>query len=698
MSFSLAAALHLPVAMFFNSTTNLLAARHIQSDDNVQYTIDYWGYAVRKMPCTNDKGTCEYLDSVYGDHETSMIFTFVMWAVIGLILLLFVVFRLAHPQKQNGPRQSFVYRLTRLASSAVRKYLLPECSKVFRYTTRLQVLILALFCAYLTVFSFAGITYKTWVTPIKDSNLHNTRTGMGGFADRIGAFAFALTPLTIALCSRDSILSMVTGIPYQSFNFLHRWTGRIILVQSFVHAIIWTIIEAKLYQPQPTVYTKFINQKYMVWGCIAQALITFLFVFSLRPVIRWTGYEFFRKSHLIVSILYIGACWGHWEKLSCWMIASFAIMGFDLVARSVRTILIHTGHKQRGGGFGFRSTPAILDTFQDPTGTIVRMTFYHKHSPWAVGQHFYLTFPALNMWQSHPFTPGSNPNSSSPLQRHTYIIRACKGETAKLAALADAAANCYPRVQASTPVIMMGPYGSSIVNKEVSNMLAISGGTGITYTLPVIMDALSPSSPVCNIELIWTIRHIENLAWIAPELAYLKSQLYQSDEATSSSSSDIEKKDDAPVVSVSTTKRFRIRIFVTRPETTQQAASAQLDSDSDSGKGKDKDKDYGDDDAALEPASTIESMDLNRQIDELKRECPDFSITWLSNARPDVSSLVSNFMTETVESGRTQVVGSGPPELGTRIRSAVAAQNVPGGVWRGEERGDVECVWDDRMG
>ncbi|EUC36454.1 hypothetical protein COCCADRAFT_23736 [Bipolaris zeicola 26-R-13] len=684
--------------MFFNSTTNLLAARHIQSDDNVQYTIDYWGYAVRKMPCTNDKGTCEYLDSVYGDHETSMIFTFVMWAVIGLILLLFVVFRLAHPQKQNGPRQSFVYRLTRLASSAVRKYLLPECSKVFRYTTRLQVLILALFCAYLTVFSFAGITYKTWVTPIKDSNLHNTRTGMGGFADRIGAFAFALTPLTIALCSRDSILSMVTGIPYQSFNFLHRWTGRIILVQSFVHAIIWTIIEAKLYQPQPTVYTKFINQKYMVWGCIAQALVTFLFVFSLRPVIRWTGYEFFRKSHLIVSILYIGACWGHWEKLSCWMIASFAIMGFDLVARSVRTILIHTGHKQRGGGFGFRSTPAILDTFQDPTGTIVRMTFYHKHSPWAVGQHFYLTFPALNMWQSHPFTPGSNPNSSSPLQRHTYIIRACKGETAKLAALADAAANCYPRVQASTPVIMMGPYGSSIVNKEVSNMLAISGGTGITYTLPVIMDALSPSSPVCNIELIWTIRHIENLAWIAPELAYLKSQLCQSDEATSSSSSDIEKKDDAPVVSVSTTKRFRIRIFVTRPETTQQAASAQLDSDSDSGKGKDKDKDYGDDDAALEPASTIESMDLNRQIDELKRECPDFNITWLSNARPDVSSLVSNFMSETVESGRTQVVGSGPPELGTRIRSAVAAQNVPGGVWRGEERGDVECVWDDRMG
>jgi hypothetical protein len=325
--------------MFFNSTHNPLAARHIQSDDDVLYTIDYWGYAVRKMPCTNDKGTCEYLDSIYGAHETSMIFTFTMWAVLGAILLLAILFRLVRPQKQDGARQGFLYRLTRLASSTVRRHLVPECSKVFRYTTRLQVLILALLCVYLTAFSFAGITYKTWVTPVKgSSDLYNTRSGAGGFADRIGAFAFALTPLTIALCTRDSILSMLTGIPYQSFNFLHRWTGRIILVQSFVHAIIWTVVEAKLYQPQPTTYTKFISQKYMIWGCIAQGFITFLFVFSLRPVIRWTGYEFFRKSHLLVAGLYIGACWGHWEKLSCWMIASLAIMGFDLIAHFSSTL------------------------------------------------------------------------------------------------------------------------------------------------------------------------------------------------------------------------------------------------------------------------------------------------------------------------------------------------------------------------
>jgi predicted ferric reductase len=156
------------------------------------------------------------------------------------------------------------------------------------------------------LYRLIGITYKTWRTPIKDSNLFNTRSGIGGFADRIGAFAFALTPLTIALCARDSVLSILTSIPYQSFNFLHRWTGRIILVQSFVHCIIWTIVEGYLYQPQPKVYVTWIKQEYMIWGIIAQSFIFFLFVFSLRPVIRWTGYEFFRKSHFVVAILYIG--------------------------------------------------------------------------------------------------------------------------------------------------------------------------------------------------------------------------------------------------------------------------------------------------------------------------------------------------------------------------------------------------------
>ena len=139
--------------MLSNFTDNALAARHIQNDADVEYTIDYWGYAVRNFPCTNDAGSCEYLDSVYGNHQTSMIFTFIFWAVLGAILLAILISRLVRPRRKDGARQSLLYRLVRLTSSTVRRHLMPECSKVFRYTTRLQVLILALLCVYLTVFS-----------------------------------------------------------------------------------------------------------------------------------------------------------------------------------------------------------------------------------------------------------------------------------------------------------------------------------------------------------------------------------------------------------------------------------------------------------------------------------------------------------------------------------------------------------------
>jgi predicted ferric reductase len=685
--------------MTSNSTSDALAARamgHIQGSEGVLYTISYWGYAVRNMPCTNDAGSCAYLDAVYGNHQTGVIFTFILWAVLGAVLLVLTFSRLLKPGKnhERGARQSFMYRLSRSISAAYRRYLLPESlSSIFGYSTRLQLLVLAILCAYLAVFTFVGITYKTWKTPVKGTDLYNTRSGLGSFADRVGAFAFALTPFTIALCSRDSLLSLMTGIPYQSFNFLHRWTGYIMLIQSFVHTISWTIIEGKLYQPQPIVYKEWIKQPYMIWGIVAQSFLTFLVVFSWGPVIRRTGYEFFRKSHLIAAGLYIGACWGHWEQLKCWMIASLVLLGIDLVARTVRSCLIHCGFKNGSGSFGFHSIPTKMETFHDPTGTIVRMTFTHEHAAWTIGQHFYLTFPALSIWQSHPFTPSSVPNTESNTQQHTYIIRAYDGETRKLANLAEAAAKCYPRTEATTPVIMMGPHGGSTMNRDITNMLCISGGTGVTFTIPAIIAALSPDSPVRNIELIWTVRHVENLAWLRPELAYLLSHL-----APLANTGSLDKHFKDPIMTLQGPKRFRIRIYVTRPRPRTAATATTTTALYPSTK-----ETFQSDDKELCPTTTISSFDSaddneKDSVADLIPTHPDFFLTYLESGRPSVRAAVDAFLDNTVEYGRSQVIGSGPAALGTQIREAVAVRNAPGRVWRGDEEGDVECVWDDRMG
>ncbi|KAF1993568.1 hypothetical protein P154DRAFT_449822 [Amniculicola lignicola CBS 123094] len=621
-----------------------------------------------------------------------MLYTFILWAVIGGILLFFILARLFRPNRKAEQKQGFLYRSWRSFAAGSRRYLLPESfPQLFPNTTRLQVLILAIICIYLTIFSLVGIVYKTWITPVKASpGKFNTRTGLGGFSDRVGALAYALTPLTIGLCSRDSILSLLTGIPYQNFNFLHRWTGRIILVQSFIHTIGWTIIEGKLYQPQPKVYNNFIKQPYMIWGIVAQGFITFLYVFSLRPVIRWTGYEFFRKTHLVVAGLYLGACWGHWNKLACWMIAALGLLGVDLGMRVLRVCLIHLGYKDGNKGLGFRAAQSKIELFKDPSGTIIRMEFTHNHEPWKIGQHFYITFPSLSVWQSHPFTPASTPPTSLVPPKHTYIIRARSGETGKLAQLVETAATAEDKTSIfTTPVVMLGPYGQSIIDTEASNFVAIAGGTGISFTLPAIIAALANPSPhTRNIEFVWIIPHIDNLAWIAPELTALKSHLAVLQHESGEMERDT-KMQLKPIIS--SDKRFRIRIFVTRGAETRTHIPILLTNTSPT----DKDMHIS---SPSSRSSTPVSHSHSAHIKDLLIAHPDFEVTYLDHQHPDIPSILGSFVDGTVESGRTRVIGSGPAALGTDLRKAVAGRNGGAGVWRGDERGDVELVWDDRLG
>ncbi|KAF1960055.1 hypothetical protein CC80DRAFT_405337 [Byssothecium circinans] len=640
-----------------------------------------------------------------------------MWAVFGGILLIFILSRLFRSRRRNeeGAKQSFLYRSQRSISAAIRRYTLAESlPRLFPNTSRLQILVLATLCVYLTIFSLIGIVYKTWITPIKNSDKFNTRTGLGGFSDRIGALAYALTPLTVALSMRDSILSLLTGIPYLHFNFLHRWTGRIILAQSMLHTIGWTIIEGKLYQPQPKVYNTWIRQTYMIWGIVAQGFICFLFVFSLRPVIKLTGYEFFKKSHLIVAGLYLGACWGHWDKLACWMIASLGLLGIDLGMRLLRMFLIHMGYKDGNKGLGFRAIQSKAEVFKDPSGTVVRLSFVHNHEPWKIGQHFYLTFPALSIWQSHPFTPASTPPTAFEPPMHTYIIRSRSGETGNLAALSESA-SVDRSSTFETPVILVGPYGRSIVDHEASNILAIAGGTGITFALPVIAAALNdPYHAAQNIEMIWIIRHIENLAWLGPEIAALRRHLDStpSPSSTSSSSSaedfDInadtakspaEKITIRPTTPPAAGKSFRIRIFITRAPETRTHVHLPSTFPSSSSAAAATEKDFAtSSSSASSSASTTSAPTHSREVRALIAPHPNFSITYLDHSRPQVENMVDAFLTETVVRGRTQVVGSGPAALGTEIRRVVAGRNSAAGVWRGDEGGDVACFWDDRLG
>lgn len=144
--------------------------RHIQDESSAQALEHHWGYADRVVPCTNDAGTCEYLDAVYWMMDMSMLYTFILWAVIGGLLALWVFLRFAKPSRKLFHRvfqgkedleapasrdlQSSVYRAYRTTVVALRRWLLPETLRsIFGNISRLQVLILACILVYLLVFT-----------------------------------------------------------------------------------------------------------------------------------------------------------------------------------------------------------------------------------------------------------------------------------------------------------------------------------------------------------------------------------------------------------------------------------------------------------------------------------------------------------------------------------------------------------------
>lgn len=651
---------------------------HIQHYDEANTTtIHYWAYPDRVVPCTSGQGTCEYLDAVYWMHTTSMLYTFIMWAVLGGVLAIAAYLRWARYSSHNSAIQTPLHRSVDALSSLMNRHLLHEIPfrRLFGRTTMIQVTILLVLSAYLLIFSLIGIVYRTWVTPVKAyPGVYNTRTGLGGFADRVGAMAYALTPLTVLLSTRESLLSLITGLPYHHFNFLHRWTGRIIFLQSFLHTLGWTIVEGNLYRPQPSIYKSFIQEQYIIFGIVAQIFITFLYIFSTNWAIKWTGYEFFKRSHYAIAILYLGACWGHWDGLACWMIASIILIALDKFIRIIRTAFLHVGYRKEKPGLGFRCAQASLRYFASgPNGEdeVVRIEFNWEHCAWTPGQHFYLCFPELSLWQSHPFTPCSLPDGREKTQKHVYLVRVASGITTRLAALAKSGngnSSDGQEMTVMTNVILCGPYGrfTSAVTKS-SNMLLLAGGTGVTHVLPMAYDALGAAAhaeKIRAIDLVWIVRHAADLQWLASEISDLRAQL--SDNKSNA---------------------LRIRIFVTREAGT--SGSAVLDSTSSS--------------ESLSPiAKHISSEKIKEAAHTFSQDnsptpTSGFEITYLANApatHPSITALVADFADRAEDSGLQSnlVIGAGPASIGSELRSAVAEKCCARAAWLGQKMEDEEKI------
>lgn len=396
------------------------------------------------------------------------------------------------------------------------------------------------------------------------------------------------------------------------------------------------------------VYRDWVKQMYAVFGVLAMFILTLMCVLATQPAIKRFGYEFFKISHWCLAILYIAACWGHWDRLWCWMVASLALIAIDQGARALRTCYIHM-NGSKGGSKGFKCAQAEIQVLGDGDDVALRLDFDYEHrEAWKPGQHFHLCFPSLSIWQSHPFTPSSLPDPRTTTQRHTYILRVRSGITATIAALGHGN---------TVPVVLTGPYGPGHPRHETSNMLAISGGTGVTFTLPIAFATLGqPMLPTPVVDFIWIIRRARDLRWVSTELAQLKDLLAKCPS-------------------------LRMNVYVTR--------EAQADSDEGLTE-KERVLIKSSSAGSSSASSKAEGSDEEKpQLDELMQQCCQrFRVGFLGDHHPSVEEVVNDFFERaSTNGGNVEIVGSGPEGLGSDLRRAVA---------RVQTKEVVDCYWDSR--
>jgi NAD(P)H-flavin reductase len=419
------------------------------------------------------------------------------------------------------------------------------------------------------------------------------------------------------------------------------------------------------------------GQIYIIFGVVAMLLVTILYLGSLKRGIQRTGYQVFKLTHYITAGLYLGACWAHWAPLACWMIAAIILLAIDRGVRLLRLVLIHTGHVDARNPIGFKKARANMKVFEDEDGgQILRIEFEHNHGPWRAGQHFYLTFPQLAWWQAHPFTPTTLASPHPRLQRHVYVLRVKKGITRRLADLVTT-----PGGESSLDILLTGPYG---VGSEVAdggrpkNMLAIAGGTGISFVFPVVLQRLATSADNGNAgitQLVWIVRKTADIQWFLAEIEGLKRAVRNQTDKKAGEG-------DAP------TDKVDVQILVTRESTTgakavNSSASSPMTSDVREETNKEA---IFDTEVGSSISERIEALCAGGRFAQIK---------WFKSHHPDIAAIVNDFAA-LCKAESIGVMGSGPVGMGTDLKGAVAKLNQGLTVWRGEEKGDVGLISDLR--
>lgn len=116
-------------------------------------------------------------------------------------------------------------------------------------------------------------------------------------------------PLIVGLASKNSVLSAITGVSYEKFNYLHRTAGRVCVLTSALHTFGWVKTGLGKHGPGHDVFTT---------GVVAGVGLIVMYLTSFK-LVRSVFYEFFILCHISFGLMFIVGSYYHWKPMKMWI-------------------------------------------------------------------------------------------------------------------------------------------------------------------------------------------------------------------------------------------------------------------------------------------------------------------------------------------------------------------------------------------
>ncbi|KAH8118598.1 ferric reductase NAD binding domain-containing protein [Phellopilus nigrolimitatus] len=346
------------------------------------------------------------------------------------------------------------------------------------------------------------------------------------FQDRAAHFASCQLPLVVALAGKNNIISFLTGVSHEKLNVLHRASARACLILLWIH----TVVHGASGLPE-----KFgLALGWMRWGVAGLTAFTLATILSIRPI-RIRFFEFFLISHIILICIFLVGGFIHAKNpgFGNYIWPALLVWGVDRSLRLGRLVWNNRIWSRKAPGHSHASIELL-------THDTIRLTLRRKMR-WAAGQHAYIILPSVSNLptEAHPFTIASTCNSldgrESSEKDVVFIIR---GRTGFAKRLRDHASS--KGASSSVPAYIDGPYGCPPDLKGFSTCVLIAGGSGVSYTLPLLLDLVyhaRKGTTLCQRTIfVWVVREQEHLNWIskllttalvsAPPLLIVEPRIY----------------------------------------------------------------------------------------------------------------------------------------------------------------------------